>query len=133
MIDCAIIGDSIALGVANLNRSCQSQAVSGITSREHIHRFSQPIHASRVLISLGSNDDPGQSSEAWLRQVRARVVTGRVAWLLSPNNERANSAARRIASERGDMIIEVRPWVGPDRVHPTPAGYSRLSAIWRGA
>lgn len=131
MIDCAIIGDSIALGVARNNPACHAQAVSGITSRDHARTFVGRISAGSVLISLGSNDGDSQHSERYLRDVRQRVEAGSVTWLLSPNNERARVAVTAIARERGDRVIEIRPFVGSDRVHPTASGYHRISSIWR--
>lgn len=130
MIDCAVIGDSIALGVARNNPRCHAQAVSGITSRDHARTFVGRVSANSVLISLGSNDGDA-NSERYLRAVRQRIESGTVTWLLSPNNQRARSAVALIAREHGDRVIEIRPFVGSDRVHPTASGYHRISSIWR--
>jgi lysophospholipase L1-like esterase len=131
MIECAILGDSIAVGVAARNPECRVQAVVGINSHDYSVRFSQNISANLALISIGSNDASDPRSAAAIRLMRDRLTADQVTWLLSPNNARTSDMVRRIARERGDRVIEVRPFVGQDGVHPTSAGYHRLSSIWR--
>jgi len=131
MIECAVLGDSIAVGVARSNTEYLMQAVVGINSNDYSLRFQQDISANRVLISIGSNDSSDPRSESAMRRMRDRITAEQVTWLLSPNNIRTSDIAKRIARERGDRIVEVRPFVGPDGVHPTTAGYHRLSSIWR--
>lgn len=131
MISCAIIGDSIAAGVAQIRGECTAMAVVGITSMSWNHRYPHAISAREVLISLGSNDGNSPGSEAAMRQIRGRFADSRVTWLLSPNNPRTNSIASRIAAENGDRTIEVSMVHRPDRVHPTASGYRQLANDWR--
>lgn len=130
MIDCAILGDSIAIGVHHQRPGCYHKAVSGISSMAYIQRFQYPIHSNNILISLGSNDGNAIATKAALETLRERVH-GQVTWLLSANNQAAHDIAKAIATRFGDRVLEVRPVVGRDGVHPTTAGYRELANQWR--
>jgi hypothetical protein len=59
MIECLILGDSIAVGVSQLRPECIVQAQSGINSEDYangLFRHFELIHAKKTIISLGSND-----------------------------------------------------------------------------
>ena len=131
MFECAVLGDSIAVGIARLRNTCQAHAVVGITSDAYVSRFQNGVRAGHALISLGSNDGSDSRSETAMRLLRSRITADQVTWLLSANNQRTADLARKIAREHGDRVLEVRPVVGPDGVHPTTAGYFRLAAMWR--
>jgi lysophospholipase L1-like esterase len=131
MVECAVLGDSIAVGVARLRNTCQVQAVVGITSDVYVSRFRNGVHAGQVLISLGSNDSSDPKSEAAMRLLRSRINADQVTWLLSANNQRTADIARKIAREHMDRVIDSRPFIGQDGVHPTASGYFRLAAMWR--
>lgn len=130
MIDCAILGDSIAVGISYLRPECYRMAVVGISSTTYIRRFSQSVNSNKVLISLGSNDGNAIATRTALETLRERVH-GQVTWLLSANNQMAHDIARAVAAKFGDMVLEVKPVVSRDGVHPTPAGYRELSNQWR--
>ena len=57
MLECLIVGDSIAVGVSQVRPECQSIAKSGINSRDwnnkHLHKLKP---ARTLVISLGAND-----------------------------------------------------------------------------
>ena len=54
MLECMIIGDSIALGTAHVRTECVSYSVQGINTRAWNKKFdSKNIAASTVIISLG--------------------------------------------------------------------------------
>ena len=76
MIDCLIIGDSIARGVAQAAPlECSSLTHVGINSREFNRRYNtRDFIAKTVVISLGSNDYRGIHTQRELRAVRARVI-----------------------------------------------------------
>jgi lysophospholipase L1-like esterase len=130
MIDCFIIGDSIAVGVAQQRQQCSAIAQVGISSEQYAAINVTPVSAGRVLISLGSNDGAGSNIEQNLRRIRNNVNSRSVSWLLPANNNAARSAITKIAGEFGDRLIDVRPFAGRDGVHPTMAGYFRISNIW---
>jgi lysophospholipase L1-like esterase len=131
MIDCAILGDSIAVGVHYQRPECYYRAVSGISSSSFIRRFPDRVSANKVLISLGSNDGNANDTRAALETLRGLITDGEVTWLLSANNPAAYDIARAIAVRYRDRVLEVGSVVGRDRVHPTAAGYRELANGWR--
>ena len=56
MLPCAILGDSLAEGVAVLRPECLSDPKVGITSAAYVAGHLVAAAADRVLISLGVND-----------------------------------------------------------------------------
>ena len=57
MIECLIVGDSIAVGTAHFRPECAVMAKSGINSRDWNERyFHDQLQSDTVIISLGSND-----------------------------------------------------------------------------
>ncbi len=125
-MSCAVIGDSIAVGVASTMPECEQYPQIGLSAAAYVQRMS--CHrADLAVISLGSN--PGASDETYLRIVR-RCQTGRVVWLLPPARDR--ELVRAIAAEYGDAVIDVREGgATADRIHPSGAGYSLLAQIVR--
>ena len=132
MLDCMIIGDSIAVGTAQARPECVSYAKSGWNSwawnKDYLLQASaQP--AKTIIISLGANDHKGIKTEQELRKMREAVKGNRVFWI-SPGKERrpiAQDAIERIAQEYGDTVIS-RPLnhMSADGVHPTGRGYKIL-------
>ena len=132
MLDCMIIGDSIAVGTAMARPECVSYAKGGWNSwqwnKDYLAKAaSQP--AKTVIISLGANDHKGVKTEAELRKMREAVKGDRVFWI-DPGQERKpvpHDAIVRIAKEYGDTILP-RPTehMSADRIHPTGRGYKIL-------
>jgi lysophospholipase L1-like esterase len=131
MLECMILGDSIAQGVARLRPQCAQITQQGINTFTFSNRLIQTVHARHVLISLGSNDVGVPDLERHLNMIRTRVKTGEVTWLLSANNAQAAQQVQQVARVHGDRVIQVRLVVGADGVHPSAAGYHRLNQMWR--
>jgi lysophospholipase L1-like esterase len=131
MMECVILGDSIAQGVSRNFPACAHRVKVGITSEQFVRSMMQPVNGRHVLISLGSNDGHAQTTLSALTTMRSQITHSQVTWLLSSNNASAAQAAQQVARLHGDRMISVSAWVGPDRVHPTTAGYHRLSQMWR--
>lgn len=110
MIDCAIVGDSIAIGVAPYLPECEVHAKIGVPSLTIVGYVRD---AAVVVISAGSNDPTNPKLYMHLRAIRAKI-TGRVIWIL-PQHPRAASMVRQ-AARPGDGIVTFRP--AGDRVHP---------------
>jgi len=55
-VPCAILGDSLAAGVAVYRRDCASDTKVGITSARYATSHMMSVDADTVLISLGVND-----------------------------------------------------------------------------
>ena len=61
MLDCLIMGDSLAVGVGQIRKECVTYAKSGINSYDYVNRHvlhtnGSDKQAKTVIISLGSND-----------------------------------------------------------------------------
>jgi lysophospholipase L1-like esterase len=132
MLDCLIIGDSIAVGTAMKRPECVSYAKGGWNSwqwnKDYLSKAaSQP--AKTVIVSLGANDHKGVKTEIELRKMREAIKADRVFWI-SPGKERKpipQEAIERIAREYGDTVLS-RPeaHMSSDGVHPTGLGYKLL-------
>ena len=137
MIDCLIIGDSIAVGTAMARPECVSYSRGGWNSwqwnKDYLAKaVSQP--AQTVIISLGANDHKGVKTEAELRKMRAAIKATRVFWI-SPGKERKpvpQDAIERIAKEYGDIVLE-RPMqhMSADGIHPTGKGSKHIANLTR--
>ena len=110
-MDCAVVGDSIALGVGTELHRCVVNATVGIPSTEIIGRVEQ---AGVLVVSAGSNDPRNPRLEANLRAIRARAAQ-KVIWI-SPMDPVAAEAVRRVARIHGDAIVYFTP--RPDHIHP---------------
>ena len=132
MIDCLIIGDSIAVGTHMARPECVAYARGGWNSwqwnKDYLSKASdQP--AKTVIISLGANDHKGVKTEFELRKMREAIKGDRVFWI-DPGQDRKpvpHDAIVRIAKEYGDTILS-RPknHMSADGVHPTGRGYKIL-------
>lgn len=132
MIDCMIVGDSIAVGTAQARKECVSYSRGGWNSwqwnKDYLAKASgQPVKT--IIISLGANDHKGVKTEAELRKMREAVKGDRVFWI-DPGQDRKpipHDAIVRIAKEYGDTVLP-RPknHMSADGVHPTGRGYKIL-------
>ena len=123
MLQCHIVGDSIALGTGNWAPHCLTQATIGISSPAYAATHVYNVRLDLAVISLGSNDGNSHTIDA-IEAVRERI-DARVVWLLPAVGARA--AVQAVARRHGDQILDVLPWVGSDGVHPTPEGYRALA------
>lgn len=131
MIECLIVGDSIAVGVSQVRPECQSIAKSGINSRDWTSKHLHKLKPTRTLIiSLGANDYKGINTEGHIRSLRTNAQADRVFWLLPSGRLKPGQveAVRQVAEEFGDTVIP-RPEsnISTDGVHPTYKGYRILA------
>jgi lysophospholipase L1-like esterase len=132
MLECLIVGDSIAVGVSQVRTECQSIAKSGINSANwnklHLHKL-QPTKT--LIISLGAND-LGIDTEANIRKLRENAQAQRVFWLLPSQKLKPDQvrAVKFVAGDYGDTVIP-RPEkdISGDGVHPTYKGYKVLGYL----
>lgn len=134
MIDCLIIGDSIAVGTHMARPECVAYAKGGWNSwqwnKDYLEK-AQATPAKTIIISLGANDHKGVKTEKELRKMREAIKGDRVFWI-SPGAERKpipQDAIERIAKEYGDTVLS-RPMdhMSSDGVHPTGKGYQKLAS-----
>ena len=132
MLECLIIGDSIAVGTANVRKECVSYSVGGINTYGWNKKFADKnIAATSVIISLGTNDHSGVHTFKELSAMRFRVTASRVYWILPPCNDKfckphVNDVVEIIARSRGDIIIKTDR-LQKDAIHPSWAGYKELA------
>ena len=129
MIECLILGDSIAVGISQMRPECVVQAKSGINSEDYanglFHRF-ELIHAKKTIISLGSNDAYVESYGPML--ALRELIKGDVIWILSANNEESRYAALTLAKQFGDSVVDTRAFpIRKDKVHPTTSSYKMIA------
>lgn len=132
MLECLIIGDSIAVGTHMARPECVAYAHGGWNSwqwnKDYLDKASAEP-SKTVIISLGANDHKGVKTEQELRKMRSAIKGQRVFWI-SPGKDRKpipQDAIERIAKEYGDTILN-RPeaHMSSDRIHPTGKGYKIL-------
>lgn len=133
MIDCMIIGDSIAVGVHMARTECVRFAKGGWNSWQWNKDYLAPASSrsyETVVISLGANDHKGVKTEQELRKMREAVKGKRVFWI-DPGKDRKpvpHEAIVRIASEYGDTILpRPKDHMSTDGIHPTGRGYKVLA------
>jgi hypothetical protein len=131
LLDCIVLGDSIAVGVGQARPDCQTIAVSGITSEHYVQMFGGAPQARTAIISLGVNDGDASATGDNLAKLRGRIVADTVYWLVSGTNQRIRDTIRAIAGRFGDRLIDVAPLAGADHIHPDRVGYARLAAETR--
>ena len=132
MLDCLIIGDSIAVGTHQFRPECVAYAQGGINTQQWNKKFPTVDLTSRVaIISLGTNDHPGVHTFKELMNMRARVDAERVFWILPPCNDKfcksnVNEIVNIIANARGDTVLKTER-LQKDSIHPSWAGYKELA------
>ena len=133
MLECLIVGDSIAVGTAMYRPECVSYSRGGWNSWQW-NRDYLPVASSKptktLIISLGANDHQGVKTEAELRKMREAIVATQVFWI-SPGYQRKptqTAAILKIAKEYGDIVLD-RPekHMSADGIHPTGTGYKQLA------
>ena len=129
MLDCLIIGDSIAVGTHQFRPECAVYAKSGITSLGWNKRYgTQDLSAESVIISLSTNDWEKADTYSMLMNIRTKITSKRVFWI-EPNRESKFDAVqhvRRVAKQFGDTVIVNTRWQ-PDKIHPSGAGYKSIA------
>ena len=127
MIDCLIVGDSIAVGTHQYRPDCAAYAKGGINSSQwNKQNSNKNLTAKTVIISLGSNDHTGVRTLWELQQLRARVESARVFWILPAIKPDIQEMVRIVARDHGDTILPI-PNLQADKVHPSWAGYKKLA------
>ena len=128
MIDCLILGDSIAMGTHHFRQECVAYARGGWNTWQWNKDYLQnDLTAKTVIISLGSNDHKGVRTKAELQRIREKVGTSaRVFWILPAIKPEIQAIVKAMAEEYGDTVLPITR-LQPDGVHPSWAGYKSLA------
>jgi len=129
MIECLILGDSIAKGVSDIRKECVAYVKSGINSSDWNDKFvKNVVPAKTTIISLGSNDYKNLNTEIELVALRTFVNSDHVYWIVPAIKPEKQEIVKKIARHYGDTFIII-PELSKDKVHPTYKGYKQLGAL----
>lgn len=128
MLDCLILGDSIAVGVHTQRWECTSLSKGGWNTyqwnRDYLER---DLSAKNVIISLGSNDHKGVRTKAELQRMREKVgVKAKVYWILPAIKPEIQQIVKDMAKEYGDIVLPIAH-LSTDGIHPSTRGYKDLA------
>jgi len=128
MLDCLIVGDSIAVGTHQFKQECAVYAKGGINSKQWLDKNIQniPLQAKTVIISLGSNDHKYVKTESELQTIRQLTKADRVYWILPAIKPDIQEIVKRVAAQYGDTVLPITS-LQPDGIHPSWAGYKKLA------
>jgi lysophospholipase L1-like esterase len=128
MLECLILGDSIAVGTHQARPECVAYAKGGWNSWQWNRDYlKNSLTAKTVIISLGSNDHKGVRTKAELQRIREKVGTAaRVFWILPAIKPEIQAIVKSMAEEYGDTVLPITR-LQKDGVHPSWAGYKKLA------
>ena len=128
MLDCLIVGDSIAVGTSQVRTECVSYSKGGINSHQWVNQYigKTPLQAKTVIISLGSNDHKYVKTESELETIRQLTKSDRVYWILPAIKPNIQEIVKKVAEKYGDTILPITR-LQKDGVHPSWAGYKELA------
>ena len=135
MLECLILGDSIAVGISMQRPECATIAKGGINSWSWVNKnITKNLYAKTVIISLGSNDHKYVKTKRELETIRENVKADRVFWILPQGNlkasevpiERIQEYVNTVAKHYGDTVLPIQ-YVSSDNIHPTGRGYKTLA------
>ena len=134
MLECLILGDSIAVGTKQFAPQCELVGKGGINTWQWNQMYSKvDLTAKTVIISLATNDHKYINTEAELIKMRERVKSSRVFWILPAGNLRASEVniqwiqglVREIAKRYGDTVLPING-LQRDGIHPSWSGYKDI-------
>lgn len=136
MLDCLVVGDSIAVGTKMFMKHCAEYAKGGINSAQFNKMYGdKELIARTLIISLGSNDHKYVKTYDELFELRQRVDADRVFWILPHGNLKApqnlpiseiQRIVKEVAEYYGDVVLPINS-VQPDNIHPSWAGYKDIA------
>ena len=132
MLECLILGDSLAVGVGQVRTECVTRAKSGINSYDYVNRHvlhtQGNTQAKTIIISLGSNDTISMKTFEELDSLRQLVDADRVFWIVPNIKEDKRRAVLAVADKYKDFVIDAKQHdTSSDQIHPTYKGYKTIS------
>lgn len=116
-MDCAYIGDSIAVGLEQLDTNCAVYARVGAGSEFIARRYRNIDAEDYVVISMGSNDPNNPKLLQNAERLRRSITARKVIWIL-PYSRVAAGDITIVAREFRDSVVDLRPIPSRDGVHP---------------
>jgi hypothetical protein len=130
MLECLILGDSIAVGTHQFRPDCVAYAQGGITSHRWNTKFgNKDLTAKTVIISLSTNDWEKADTYGMLINIRTKIKGDTKVFWIEPNRESKFEAVqhvRKVAEHFGDTVLITTRWQA-DKIHPSWAGYKSLA------
>ena len=131
MLECLIIGDSIAVGTKQFAPQCELVGKGGINTWQFNRDYRRDLSAKHVIISLGTNDHSGVNTRKELESTRSRIAKdSRVFWILPAIKPNIQGIVRDIAAKYGDTVISTLK-LDKDGIHPSWSGYKDLAEYAR--
>lgn len=125
MLECLIIGDSIAQGISSVRKECTAIVRGGITSRDWNRKYLTKIEdANTAIISLGTND--WVDTDKQLLLLRQTIKSKKVIWVMPPIKPDVQQIVKALALQYSDTVITITE-LSKDKVHPTAKGYKQLA------
>lgn len=122
MLECLIMGDTIAVGIGQHRPECVTVAKVGINSWGWLKTQSLSLNEKYkvVVISLGTNDYRGMTEKA-LTDIRSRVKANAVVWILPSYSLKPvqRKIITQLANQYGDKIVDISETIGRDGIHPS--------------
>lgn len=133
IVDCLVLGDSIAVGVAQQRPECVAYATGGLNTWQWNKKYdNKELNARTVIISLGTNDHSGVNTYKELSGLRADIPQhSKVFWIMPPCNDKfckqsVNDVVAILAKNYGDIVLTTKR-LQADAIHPSTAGYKELA------
>ena len=131
MLECLILGDSIAVGIGMNRPDCTTIAKVGITSDRWYKNYHHKLNESFkiVVISLGTNDWKSTITAEYLYDIRNKTKANAVVWILPSATLKPTQRAiiKEIANEFKDKTMDISQFIGPDGIHPHGRGYQSIA------
>lgn len=127
MLDCLILGDSIAVGSHSVKSECVVYAKEGINSSQFNKIYLRnEFYSGTVIISLGTNDHASVNTRAELEKLRSRILAkNRVYWILPAIKPEIQQIVQDIAQKNNDIVLSISK-LSADKIHPSRNGYKEL-------
>lgn len=128
LASCYVMGDSIAQGIAQNLKVCESATKVGLnTDNAAIYWLNNLGFSGKdvVIISLGVNDGNNPTYEN-LNAIRSKIKAPYVLWIL-PSKKDKSAIVQHIAKKNTDYVIDISSVIGKDGIHPTIKGYQAIA------
>jgi len=129
VIECLVLGDSIAVGLHQQIPQCDSLSKGGWNTWQWNRDYLKyDLTAQTVIISLGSNDHKHIRTQEELEKLRAKVQAHRVFWILPAIKPDIQEIVKKVAAQHDDTVVPITR-LQTDKIHPSWAGYKELARV----